>query len=255
MADQTAARDAARADFQGMAARGAPILENPAAASERIADRARQTAAENAFDVAAAQRAEDDALRAARGRGTGDAMDAAAQAQAGIRGAAAQSRQGYRDAYAAVGAIPGEFRPGAFDRVGERARADLGPSLPVDPVVTPQAAKALADLDNLPRLLAKPDGSGPTPADTETIRRRLLAYRSATDPRNATDRAAVDSLLRTYTNHLESAEGAGLFGPRQAIAPANLALTASPAFRPLLPRLDRSRPLAGALRARPSPKP
>ncbi|MCJ2061766.1 hypothetical protein MKK63_03475 [Methylobacterium sp. J-088] len=227
-ARQNAAFDAARGDIQGMAARGTPILENPAAASEAISDRARQAVADNTFSVAAAQRAEDEALRAARGRGTGDALDAATAAQAGIREAAGQSRQGYRDAYSAVGAIPGEFRPGAFDRVGERARADLGPSVPIDPVVTPQTAKALEDLDNLPRLLAKPDGSGPTPADAETFRRRLLARRSAVDPRNATDRMGVDSAIRTYTNHLEGAEGAGLFGPRQAAGAPNSAADGFP---------------------------
>ena len=227
-ARQNAAFDAARGDFQGMAARGTPILENPAAASEAVSDRARLAVADHTFDVAAAQRAEDEALRAARGRGTGDALDAATAAQASIREAAAQSRADYRDAYATAGAIPGEFRPGAFDRVGERARADLGQGVPIDPVVTPQAAKALADLDNLPRLLSKPDGAGATPADTETIRRRLLAYRSAVDPRNPTDRAAVDSLLRTYTSHLEGSEAAGLFGPRQAVGAANSAADGFP---------------------------
>lgn len=225
---QAEAIDAARGGFPGMAPRGSPTVDNPAAASEAVADRARQAFADHTFDVAAAQRAQDDALRLARGRAPDDALDAAQTAAGAIRDAAGQSRQGYRDAYAAVGAIPGEFRPGAFTSVGERARADLGPSMPVDPVVTPQTAKALADLDNLPRLLAKPDGSGPTPADTETFRRRLLAYRSAVDPRNATDRMGVDSAIRSYTNHLEGAEGAGLFGPRQAAGPANSAADGLP---------------------------
>lgn len=216
-ARQSEAVGAARGQLQDMAARGAPRIENPAVASEAVSDSARRAAGAYDADVLAAQQAEEAARRLARG-GEGDALDAASTVSTGIRGAAERSREGYRGAYGEVGQIEGEFRRDAFDRLGERVRASLADDMPVDPVVTPAASRALADLDNLPTLLAKPDGSGATPADVETIRRRLLAYRRTTGA-NAQDRATIDAIMRRFDDHIEGAEGAGLFGPRSAPAP------------------------------------
>lgn len=216
-ARQSEAVSAARGQLQAMAARGAPLIESPAVAAEAVSDSARRAAGAFNADVLAAQQAEEAARRLARG-GDGDALDAASTVATGVRGAAERSREGYRGAYGEAAQVEGEFRPDAFDRLGERVRTSLSGDMPVDPVVTPAASRALADLDNLPALLAKPDGSGATPADVETIRRRLLAYRRTTGA-NAQDRATIDAIMRRFDDHIEGAEGAGLFGPRAAPVP------------------------------------
>ncbi len=218
MERQAGAVDEARAGVLQRLAGDAPAIDNPRAAAERIADRARGLADDAAFRASAAQRGADAAVERIRGPMPPDPLDAAGTVMQGVRDAAGRSRGAYRQAYDDVAAIPGEFAPGALDRMGTRVQRGLGPEYPVDPVLTPAAHRALADLDNLPGLFGAEPGTGPNLQQVDQIRKRLVAYRSGTGA-NATDRRAVDKILSEFDGHTQAALEAGLFGPRQA-APA-----------------------------------
>ncbi len=151
-----------RSNFLGMAAGDAPRIDNPREAFEAVADRARQAQAAQAEQASVAQRGVDDALRAVRGRGETDPLDAATAAASGVRGAAEQARGAYRAAYGEAGQFPGEFVPGALDRTGSRVRDRLGADVPIDPVLTPAASRAIADLDGVPGLFNLGPGEGRT---------------------------------------------------------------------------------------------
>ncbi|MGE8131493.1 hypothetical protein ACQKQD_31485 [Methylobacterium sp. NPDC080182] len=154
-------------------------------------DRARQAAQADAERSSVAQRGVDDALRAVRGRGETDALDAATLAAQGVRDAAAQGRTAYRGAYDEVAQIPATFTPGALDRLGARVRDRLGADVPIDPVLTPAATRAISDLDALPGLFNLQPGEGPSLRQLDQVRKRLVAYRGTTG-QSPTDRRAVD---------------------------------------------------------------
>ncbi|TXN73430.1 hypothetical protein [Methylobacterium sp. WL6] len=207
--------DAARGRLQGMAARGEPLIDNPQTAFEAAADRARMAGGDAARRVAAAQRAQDEALQAVRRRGQGDALDGATAAIQGVRDAAERSRGAYRAAYDEVAQIPGEFTPGALDRMGTRMRARLGADVPIDDVLTPSATRAIADLDAVPGLFNLEPGAGPNLQQVDQLRKRLVAYRGAT-AQNPTDRRAMDRILREFDDHVTDAMDLGQFGQRTA---------------------------------------
>lgn len=226
---QADALAATRDRFMGMAAGDAPRVESPQAAFEGAADRARQIAQAQAERESVAQRGVDDALRVVRGRGGPDAIDGATSAIQGVRDAAEQAKAGYRQAYGEVGQIPGNFVPGAMDRVGSRVRVRLGSEVPIDDVTTPAATRALRDLDNVPGLFDLQPGEGPNLQQVEQLRKRLVAYRGTTMT-NATDRRAMDQVIHQFDGHVEDAMGAGLFGSRQAAGAADLAEGGFPGF-------------------------
>ncbi|MGF3026916.1 hypothetical protein ACQVP2_29380 [Methylobacterium aquaticum] len=215
MGRQLGAVDEARAGVLRRIAGDAPAIDNPRAAAERIADRARGLANDVDFRAAAAQHSADMAVGNVRGTLPPDPLDAAGAAMQGVRDAAGRSKAAYRAAYDDVAAIPGEFAPGALDRMGTRVQRGLGPEYPVDPVLTPAAHRALADLDNLPGLFGAEPGTGPNLQQLDQVRKRLVAYRSGTGA-NATDRRAMGKILEEFDGHTQAALESGLFGPRQA---------------------------------------
>lgn len=209
--------------FLGMAAGDAPRIERPQEAFEAVADRARQAAQAEAERASIAQRAQDDALLAVRGRAETDALDAATLAAQGTRDAAAQGKAGYRAAYDEVAQIPGTFTPGALDRLGSRVRDRLGADVPLDPVLTPAATRAIGDLDALPGLFNLQPGEGPNLQQLDQVRKRIVAYRGST-AQNPTDRRAIDRILSEFDNHAQDAMSVGLFGrqpPRGAASVAD----------------------------------
>ena len=215
-ADQQAeAIEAARQRLADRAGRGVQI-ENPTQAAEIIADQAREFATRQGGEAEAAQRAAEEALARLRGPDTGDALDAGASVAQGLRGVAGQRKAAYQGAYDDVAAIPGEFTPGALDRIGGRVRDRLPADVPVDPVLTPFANKALTDLDNLPELFRTQPGSGPTLGQVEQVRKRLGVYYGGT-AQNPTDRRALNAIRTEFDRHVGDAAEAGLFGaPRAA---------------------------------------
>jgi hypothetical protein len=231
--------------FLGMAAGEAPRIDSPQTAFESAAERARQAQAAQAEQVSVAQRGVDDALRAVRGRGDGDALDSATSAAAGVRGAAEQARGAYRAAYGEAGQFPGEFAPGALDRAGSRVRDRLGADVPIDPVLTPAANRAVADLDAVPGLFNLGPGEGPNLQQVEQLRKRLVTYRGATAT-NPTDRRAMDRILAEFDNHLEAAMGSGLFGPRSAAGPRDLPSGGFPGDLPATAAPTPALPAGGA---------
>ncbi|MDP4006513.1 hypothetical protein [Methylobacterium sp. NEAU K] len=223
---QADALTANRDRFLGMAAGNAPRIERPQEAFEAVADRARQAAQAEAERASVAQRVQDDALRAVRGRGETDALDAATLAAQGVRDAAAQGRTAYRGAYDDVAQIPGTFAPGALDRLGSRVRDRLGADVPLDPVLTPAATRAIGDLDALPGLFNLQPGEGPNLQQLDQVRKRIVAYRGTTG-QNPTDRRAVDRILSEFDNHAQDAMSVGLFGQQ---APVRAASSAADGF-------------------------
>lgn len=203
--------DAARGRLQTMAAQGSPLIDNPQVAFEAAADRARLAGDAASSRAAAAERAQQDALRTVHGPGAGDVLDGATLAVQGAREAAERSRGAYREAYDKVAQIPGNFAPGALDDLGARVRRSLGPEIPIDDVNTPAAFRALADLDNLPRILNLRDGETPTLQQTEQIRKRFSRYYSAT-AQNPTDRAALNAVRESFDQRIEDLLSIGKFG-------------------------------------------
>lgn len=217
---QAGAIDAARTGLLGRLAGNAPVIDNPAVAGEMIADRARGFAGDAAFRAAAAQRTADSALERVRGPMPPDPLDAASSVMQGVRDAAGRGKAAYRQAYDDMAAIPGEFAPGALDRMGTRVQRGLGPEFPIDPVLTPSATRALQDLNDLPTLFRVEPGAGPNLRQFDQVRKRLVAYRKAAGL-NATDRATMDKILSEFDSHGQAALEAGLFGPRQAARAAD----------------------------------
>lgn len=244
IADEFTARQASelaagRDRLQRMAAGDAPLIDSPQSALEAVADRARMARDTAAGTREAAQRAQDDAMRAVRGGG-GDVLDGATAAVQGVRDAAGRARAGYRAAYDEVAAIPGSFEAGALDRMGSRVRDRLGADVPIDPVLTPAAARAINDLDALPGLFGLRPGEGPNLQQVDQLRKRLVSYRGGTSA-NPTDRRAMDRILAEFDGHIEDAMSVGLFGSRPGSSgaaadafPGDAAISAA-AARPAAP--------------------
>lgn len=212
---QAAEIGAARGRLQSMAAGGNPLVDNPQAAFEAVADRTRSASAQYTRQATAAQQAQDDALRAVRGDAPPDALDGARAAIQGVREAAEQSRGAYRGAYDEVAQIPGTFAPGALDDVGARVAKSLGPEVPVDPVLTPAASRALADLNNLPGILGLQNGETPTLQQVEQVRKRFGIYYGGT-AQNPTDRRALGAVREAFDQRVEDLMSIGQFGQRPA---------------------------------------
>ncbi len=211
---QAAAIRSAGDRFLDDAGRGV-TLDNPMQAAEVVADQARERFGRFNLDAEAAQRAADEALAGLRSGGAGDRLDAGEAVARGIRGQAAASREGVRAAYGDLGTLPGEFSPDALSGSARRIEAAIGTDFPINGTVTPQAAQALADVRNMNRLLAKPDGSGATAQDIENFRKRLGVYHRGTG-QNPTDRAAVGRIRSAFDEEMQGLAETGGFGPRAA---------------------------------------
>lgn len=216
-AQQASEIGAARGRLQTMAAGGNPVIDNPQAAFEAAADRARFASEDLGQRATTAQRAQDDALRAVQGDAPPDALDGATAAVQGVREAAERSRGAYREAYGEVAKIPGTFAPGALDDVGARVRRSLGPEIPIDDVNTPAARSALADLDNLPAILGLREGETPTLRQVEQVRKRFSAYYGRT-AQNPTDRTALNAVRNSFDERIEDLLSIGQFGERGPVA-------------------------------------
>ncbi|MCF4123840.1 hypothetical protein [Methylobacterium sp. SyP6R] len=208
---QAAQVAAARDRLQGVAARGGERIDNPQAAFEAVADRARLAGDETAQRIAAARQAEQEALGAVSGPAGTDALSGAQSAVAGVREAAEQARGAYRQAYGDVAAIPGTFAPGALSDVGTAVRRSLGPEVPIDPVLTPATARALSDLDSLPAVLGLGPDQGPDLRQVEQIRKRLVSYYGGT-AQNPTDRRAMGAVMNAFDQRVEDLMAVGRFG-------------------------------------------
>lgn len=216
---QSAAINAARGQLQGMAARGQPLIDNPASAFEAVADRARSAGATANARSAAAQAEQEAALRAVQGASPVDALDGATAAVSGAREAAGRARGAYGQAYDDVGAIEGAFAPGALSRTGERVRGMLGAETPVSASVTPAAAQALAMLDDIPRTLGLRPGEEPTAQQVVLLRKGLSSLYGSTS-QNGTDRHALGEVVNAFDRHLEDMFSIGQFRRGPAPAPA-----------------------------------
>lgn len=215
---QAGAIDAARSQLQGMAARGEPLIDNPTAAFEAVADRARSAGTAATARSVAAQAEQDAALRAVQGASPVDALDGATAAVSGVREAAGRARGAYGQAYDDVGAIEGTFAPGALSRTGERVRGMLGAETPVSASVTPAAAQALAMLDDIPRTLGLRPGEEPTAQQVVALRKGLSSLYGSTS-QNGTDRHALGEVVNAFDRHLEDMFAIGQFRRGLAVAP------------------------------------
>lgn len=212
---QRDALEAAQGNILGRLAGGHPVLDDPTAGGEAAAGVLRRYVDDAASRGSAAQREADEALAVIRGPGVApDTLDAAGAVSQATREAAAQSRAAYRGAYDEVAAIPGTFTPGALDRMGSRVRERLGADFPIDDVVTPNASRALADLDNIPGVFGLEPGQGPNLQQVETLRRRLGRYSEAAG-QNRTDREAVRRIREELDSHVEDAMSIGAFGQQR----------------------------------------
>lgn len=209
---QAEAIEAAGARFADRAGRGV-TQDHPQQASEILSDQLRERSRRAGFEADDAQRRADEALAGLRGGFQGDPLDAADAVRQGVRGAARERKAAYGAAYDEVAQIPGEFAPGALDRIGTTVRGRLGADVPIDPVLTPASSRALADLDNLPSLFNVAPGTGPTLRQAEDVRKRIGSLFAST-AQNPTDRRALGAILDEYDRHVSDAVEAGLFGAR-----------------------------------------
>lgn len=208
---QDAALAARKAELGDQFSGGAPVA-SPREAAEMVASRA--AGASNLAEQVA-QNAEQQgqaALAGARLPNFND-TDAGAVVAQGVRTAEQAARQARRQAYDQASAHGGTFEPGTFQQVGQSVLRRLGPEYPIDPVLTPAASRAVADLDNMVGLA----GPSPDMRAVDQVRKRLVSYRTAARA-NPTDRRAMDGVLHAYDDHVEEALANGLFsGSDQAI--------------------------------------
>jgi hypothetical protein len=201
---------AAKAGIGEELAGGRSVVDSPYDAGALVADRARgvdQLARTVAEGHAAA------AERAADGLRPVDPVNAAADVAQGLRDRAAADRGQFRSSYEAAAQEPGAFQRGAFDNVGQSVENRINASerpIPIDPVLTPAASRAIADLRQMPRI-ADPEAIGPSMQDVDQFRKRLVSYRNSTSPQNPTDRAAMDQVINHFDQHVEDALSSGLF--------------------------------------------
>ena len=207
---QSDAIEAAGGRIADRAGRGV-TLDNPQQASEVVADQARELAKRSTAGADETQAYADHVLAQIRGGAPLDTLDAGATVASGLRDAAERSKGAYREAYGEVGRIPGTFDPGALDRMGARVRDRLGPEVPIDDRLTPAAASALQDLDNLPGLFGLKPGEGPNLQQVEQLRKRLVSRYGSTS-QNPTDRRALGQIIDGLDQHVEDAMSVGLFG-------------------------------------------
>lgn len=201
---------AAKAGIGEELAGGRSVVESPYDAGALVADRARgvdQLARTVAEGHAAA------AERAAGGLRPIDPVNAAADVAHGLRSRAAADRGQFRSSYEAAAQEPGAFQRGTFDNVGQSVENRINASerpIPIDPVLTPAASRAISDLQQMPRI-ADPEAIGPSMQDVDQFRKRLVSYRNSTSPQNPTDRAAMDQVINHFDQHVEDALSSGLF--------------------------------------------
>lgn len=228
-ARQQSAIDAARQDISERVGRGVQI-ENPTQAAEVIADQAREYGGRASREAEAAEQAAREALSRIRGPNPIDQVDAGARVRQGIVDEAGVAKGRYRAAYDDLAELPGEFSPKVFDGLGTRVADSLGADVPIDPVLTPAANRALADINNAASILGVTDGAGATAQQVEQLRKRIGAYYPAT-AQNPTDRMALGRIRSAFDDQMRGAAETGQFGSRSAPqAPAAGAVDDFPGF-------------------------
>ncbi|WP_375458330.1 hypothetical protein [uncultured Enterovirga sp.] len=194
---------AAKGDIGRQIAGGADLVERPFDAGARVGEFARNSQ-RLAETVAGGEEAA--AARASQALAPADPINAATDVAAGVRGRAAADRAQFKGSYDEAAREPGAFEPGSFDRIGPSIEARIANSdrpIPIDPALTPAASRAMADLGRAPP-------AGTSMAEVDQARKRLVALRGSTG-QNATDRAAMDQVIRHYDDHVEDALASKLF--------------------------------------------
>lgn len=142
-----------------------------------------------------------------------------------VQNAAAQAKQGYRNAYNAALSLPGQFDAGAFQGVGQTIKNTLtnaqSPVI-IDDVTTPIASKAIQHIDNTIgqlRIQNRADPFGqPNPqnivgvnlAGVDQARKQLIAMAQATQ-RGSADNRAMSRIIDAFDGHVEDSINNGLF--------------------------------------------
>lgn len=150
---------------------------------------------------------------------------AAEQTADAIRAKAAQAKADYQAKYDEFGNLPGEIHAGAFEGIGQKIKGDLSlgdnPVI-IDDVTTPQAAKAIKDIEtNISQLQvqnrADPFGApdrenivGVSLKGVDQTRKRLLSFARDAAPGSADARAAK-AVINAFDNHVQDAIDRGLF--------------------------------------------
>lgn len=209
---QQSAIASSRRDISERLGRGVQV-ENPTQAAEAVADQARAFYGRSVTEADRLQAQADEALAAVRGPAPLDQVDAARVVAGGLREKAGEAKAAYRGAYQELADLPGEFHPRAFDDMGQRVAARLGDDVPIDPLLTPMASRALADLDGMTARLNLPEGRGPTADQIENQRKRFSLYLANT-AQNPTDRRAVGRIRDLFTEETQALAEIGRFGPR-----------------------------------------
>lgn len=231
------------------AARNAPVVDNPAeaatAVNSEVADRAARARAlqgnveQQAQSEADAQRGiVSDQGRALDESIRGSSLPIENPREAGevvgqnVRDAAAANRQEFRDRYAEVAQLPGEFRVDAVRGLGTRVRNNLTfgeQPIVIDDQLTPAASRAIHALDEMsvPRIQNRASAYGePNPDEiagvnlqgVDQMRKKLVAYYQAARA-SPTDARAVQGVIHAFDGQIERAITEGLFsGDPRALA-------------------------------------
>lgn len=150
---------------------------------------------------------------------------AAEQTADAIRASAAQAKAGYQNKYDEFASLPGQIHAGAFEGIGQKIKGDLSlgnnPVI-IDDVTTPQASKAIRDIENNINQLkiqnrADPFGqpsqeniTGVSLQGVDQTRKRLLSFAKDAAPGSA-DKRATTAVISAFDNHVQNAIDAGLF--------------------------------------------
>lgn len=155
-------------------------------------------------------------------------MEAANIVSSSVGHAAEDAQAATNSAYAVLRDLPGEFHPAAFNKVGDKIAAELNKGtnpIRVSPEVTPQAAGALRDLDEIlgdVKQSRDPDtgqvlARDPvTPALVEDTRKRLNSFygdalQSAKASNNWSDVRAMRGVMDAFDNQVADRLKKGTF--------------------------------------------
>jgi hypothetical protein len=216
---------------EGQASRELPAIQREQAALRGTSGAPAQSRAQEFFDQ---QRAQVDAAKTdvaksldPYGMEVAESPQEAGQLVSnGVQNVAAQRKAGVKSAYERAQDLGGEIHAAAFEGIGQRIKGDL--SLGDNPVIidtptTPNAAKAIDDVDRTIdrlRIPNKADPFGePNPENitgvslkgVEQIRKRLSAFRRDAWSNSAADGRAASAIVDAFDKRVDQAIDAGLF--------------------------------------------